>query len=180
MKITIEKKAMAPMADPMDQKIMELGKERNDMKEMAYETVAPSGKYSVMGLNSLVTALNTVLPMFGIPDYAKFTETVMTLPGEFVKMLTMVNDAATQAGVDEAVVDLSTIVDDKGLKMAAGKLMTLAANTAFKQFLRSAEPMGTIEPKEEEEEDDKEEESGPMASKAMGMAADDMMMSRMS
>lgn len=177
MKISIEKKATAPMEDPVDAQILQLGKESNDMKEAAYETVAPSGKYSVMGLNSLVTALNTVLPMFGIPDYAKFTETVMTLPGEFVKMLTMVNDAAAQAGVDEAVVDLSTIVDDKGLKMAAGKLMTLAANTAFKQFLRSAEPMGTIEPKEGEE---MMAPTAPKSSEAPGMAADDMMMSRMS
>ena len=172
MKISIEAK---PMSDPMDQKILELGKESNDMKEKGYAMVAPSGKYTVMGLNSLVDALNTVLPMFSIPDYAKFTESVTTLPGQFVKMLTMVNEAAMAAGLDEVVIDLSTIVDDKGLKMAAGKLMTLAANTAFKQFLRSAEPRGTIEPKEEEEE-----ESGPMASEAMGMGADDMMMRRMS
>jgi len=174
MKITIEK---SQMADPMDQKIMELGRESNDLKEKAYEAAAPSGVYTVMGLNALVDALNTVLPMFGIPDYAKFTETVASLPGQFVKMLTMVNDAATQAGVDGAVVDLSTIVDDKGLKMAAGKLMTLAANTAFKQFLRSSKPTMP------EEEDDKEEEMAPMASKsseAPGMGADDMMMSRMS
>lgn len=176
MKITIEKNAMAPMTDPMDQEIMKLGKESNDLKERAYETAAPSGKYTVMGLNALVDALNVVLPMFGIPDYAKFTESVPTLPGQFVKMLTMVNDAATQAGVDEAVIDLSTIVDDKSLKMAAGKLMTLAANTAFKQFLRSSKPVMP----EEEEEDDKEEEMAPKSSEAPGMGADDMMMSRMS
>lgn len=173
MKITIEKNPEMSMADPMDQEIMKLGKESNDMKERAYEMAAPSGKYTVMGLNSLVDALNTVLPMFGIPDYAKFTETLPTLPGPFVKMLTMVNDAATQAGVDEAVIDLSTIVDDKGLKMAAGKLMTLAANTAFKQFLRSSKPTMP-------EEDDKEEEMAPKSSEAPGMGADDMMMSRMS
>lgn len=175
MKITIEKHPEPPMADPMDREILKLGKESSDMKEKAYETAAPSGTYTVMGLNSLVDALNTVLPMFGIPDYAKFTETVPTLPGQFVKMLTMVNDAATQAGVDEAVIDLSTIVDDKALKMAAGKLMTLAANTAFKQFLRSSKPTMP-----EEEEDDKEEEMAPKSSEAPGMGADDMMMSRMS
>lgn len=177
MKITIEKKATAPMADPLDQKILELGKESNDMKEMAYETVAPSGTYTVMGLNSLVDALNTVLPMFSIPDYAKFTETVPTLPGEFVKMLTMVNEAAIGAGLDEAVVDLATIVDDKGLKMAAGKLMTLAANTAFKQYLRSAEPMGTIEPKTAEAAP---MGGAPMMPEGGGMAADEFMSGRMS
>jgi len=177
MKITVEKKAMAPMEDPMDQKIMELSKESSDLKEMAYETVAPSGTYTVMGLNSLVDALNTVLPMFGIPDYAKFTETLPTLPGEFVKMLTMVNEAAVGAGLDEAVIDITTIVDDKGLKMAAGKLMTLAANTAFKQYLRSNEPMSTIEPKEVEAAP---MGGAPMMPEGGGMAEDEFMSGRMS
>lgn len=174
MKITIEK---SQMADPMDQKIMELGKESNDMKEKAYEMAAPSGTYTVMGLNALVDALNSVLPMFGIPDYAKFTETVTSLPGQFVKMLTMVNDAATQAGVDGAVIDLSTIVDDKGLKMAAGKLMTLAANTAFKQFLRSSKP---TMPETEEEGMTPDTKMKHEKTEGPGMNAEEYMMGRMS
>lgn len=177
MKITIEKNPEMSMADPMDQEIMKLGKESSDMKEKAYEMAAPSGKYTVMGLNSLVDALNTVLPMFGIPDYAKFTESVSTLPGQFVKMLTMVNDAATQAGVDEVVVDLSTIVDDKSLKMAAGKLMTLAANTAFKQFLRSSKP---TMPETEEEGMTPETKMKHEKTEGPGMNAEEYMMGRMS
>jgi len=177
MKISIEAHPAPPMADPTDNEIMKLGKESNDLKEKAYETAAPSGTYTVMGLNSLVDALNTVLPMFGIPDYAKFTSTLPTLPGPFVKMLTMVNDAATQAGIDEAVIDLSTIVDDKGLKMAAGKLMTLAGNAAFKQFLRSSKP---TMPETEEEGMTSETKAKHESSEGPSMAADEYMSGRMS
>lgn len=177
MKITVESHPAHPMADKMDQEIMRLGKESNDMKEKAYETAAPSGTYTVMGLNSLVDALNTVLPMFGIPDYAKFTETMPSLPGQFVKMLTMVNDAATQAGVDEAVIEIGGLVDDKSLKMAAGKLMTLAANTAFKQFLRSSKP---TMPEPEEEGMTPETKMKHEKTEGPGMNAEEYMMGRMS
>lgn len=152
--------------------ILKLGREMDDTEEEAYGMAAPSGDYSTGGLNALVDGLNAVLPMFNLPDYERFAEAVDTLPSKFVKQLTMVNEAAKAAGLDDMTLDFGMMTDDKSLKMAAGKLRALAGNTSFKRFLRSErpEPMGKEMP-------------GPMASAPppapTGPSEDEVLMSRM-
>lgn len=126
--------------------VMKLGRQMDETEEAAFGMAAPSGDYSLGGLNALVDGLNALLPMFGVPDYERFAEPVEVLPSKFVKQLTMVNEAAAAAGLDDMTLDLSTMTDDKSLKMAAGKLRALAGNTSFKRFLRSERP----EPAEKE------------------------------
>jgi len=170
--VEIEK---GPM-EPEEEELMGKAKELDDMEEEAYGAVAPQGDFSAGGLNALVDGLNTVLPMFGIPDYERFSEGMTTLPPKFVKLLTMVNEAVSAAGMDDMVIDLATITDDKGLKMAAGKLRSLAGKADFKRFLRSERPEAPTAPAPGGMPE------APMAAPAaaMGMSEEDLMMSRLS
>ena len=170
--VEIEK---GPM-EPAEEEMMGKAREMDDMEEEAYGATAPQGDFSAGGLNALVDGLNTVLPMFGIPDYERFSEGMTTLPPKFVKLLTMVNEAVSAAGMDDMVIDLATITDDKGLKMAAGKLRSLAGKADFKRFLRSERPEAPTAPPPGGIPEE------PMAAPAaaMGMSEEDLMMSRLS
>lgn len=169
--VEIEKGPMEPEEEAMMGKAREL----DEMEDEAYGQVAPTGDFSVGGLNALVDGLNSVLPLFGLPDYERFAEAVDTLPSGFVKQLTMVMEAAKGAGLDDMMIDLGTITDDKGLKMAAGKLRALAANTSFKRFLRSERPEAPEAPAPGGMPE------APMAMQAeeIGMGEDELMMSRL-
>lgn len=170
--VEIEKGPMMPEEEAMLGKAREL----DDVEEEGYMAVAPQGEFSVGGLNALVDALNSVLPMFEMEDYPRFSEAVEVFPSEFVKQLTMVMEAAKAAGLDDMVIDFASIVDDKSAKMAAGKIRALAGNTGFKRFLRSERPAeapaapapGGMP-------------AAPMAMQAeeMGMGEDELMMSRL-
>jgi len=153
--------------------IVMIGKKMDDAEEEGYSMSGPdvSGA-TVGGLNALVDGINAVLPMFEVPDYERFTDGVTTLPGKFVKLLTMVNSAAQAAGLDDMVVDIASISDDRSLKMAAGKLRALAGNTSFKRFLRSERPA----PVEKEMAPAPGGAPAPMAS---GPSEDELMMSRL-
>lgn len=161
---------------PEEEALMGKARQMDDMEEEAYGAVAPQGDFSVGGLNALVDGINAVLPAFGLPDYERFAEGMTSLPPKFVKLLTMVNEAAAAAGLDDMTIDLSTVTDDRALKMAAGKLRTLAGNASFKRFLRSERPEGPPAPAMGGMP------QAPMTAPApaKGMSEDDLMMSRLS
>jgi len=125
---------------PEEEALMGKARQMDDVEDEAYGAAAPQGNFSASGLNALVDGLNAVLPLFEMPDYERFSESMTTLPPKFMKQLTMVNEAATAAGLDDMMIDFATITDDKSLKMAAGVLRALAGNTSFKRFLRSERP----------------------------------------
>jgi len=160
---------------PEEEALMGKAREMDGVEEEAYGAAAPQGDFSASGLNALVDGLNAVLPMFDMPDYERFSEGMTMLPPQFMKQLTMVNEAAMAAGLDDMVVDFATITDDKSLKMAAGKLRALSGNTSFKRFLRSERPEAPAAPEAAMSE-------APMAppAPAMSMSEDDLMMSRLS
>lgn len=161
--------------EPEEEAMMGKARELDEMEDEAYGQVAPTGDFSVGGLNVLVDGLNAVLPLFGLPDYERFAEGTDMLPPAFVKQLTMVMEAAKGAGLDDMVIDLGTITDDKGLKMAAGKLRALAANTSFKRFLRSERPEAPMAPAP----GGKPEAPMAMEAEGSGMGEDELMMSRL-
>lgn len=169
--VEIEKGPMSPE----EEDLMGKAKELDDVEEEAYGRAAPTGSYSVGGLNALVDGLNSVLPLFGLPDYERFAEATDTLPPAFVKQLTMVMEAAKAAGLDDMVFDLMSIVDDRSLKMAAGKLRALAGNTSFKRFLRSERPEAPMAPAP----GGKPEAPMAMQAEGQGMSEDELMMSRL-
>lgn len=159
---------------PEEEALMGKARQLDDIEEEAYGAAAPQGDFSVGGLNALVDGINAVLPQFGLPDYERFAEGMTALPPKFVKLLTMVNEAAAAAGLDDMTIDLATVTDDKSLKMAAGKLRTLAGNASFKRFLRSERPAPP------EKEMAPPLGGAPPAPMASGPSEDELMMSRLS
>lgn len=123
--------------------LMKIGKAMDDSEDEVYMMASPdTSAVSVAGLNTIVDALNAVLPLFGVvEEYPKFSVSVPSLPPAFMKQLTMVSEAAKGAGLDEMELDFSKIVDDRAAKMAAGLLRALAGSQAFKRFLRSERPV---------------------------------------
>lgn len=174
-KMSVEVEIEKGPMEPEEEEMMGQARQLDEVEDEAFMQVAPQGDFSVGGLNALVDGLNSVLPLFGLPDYARFAEATGVLPPAFVKQLTMVMEAAKGAGLDDMVIDLGTITDDKGLKMAAGKLRALAANTSFKRFLRSERPEAPSAPAPGGMPE------APMAMQAeeMGMGEEELMMSRL-
>jgi hypothetical protein len=108
-----------------------MGMEEDRMLSNVFQTGAPTGRFSETALNSLVGAFNEVLVSMGIPEpYPEFQGGAKSLPGEFVKGLAMVADAAQSVGVPNPV-DLADVKDDTDLEMLAGKLLSLAENEEF-------------------------------------------------
>ena len=159
--------------------LMKIGKAMDDSEDEVYMMASPdTSAVSVAGLNTIVDALNAVLPLFGVvEEYPKFSVGVPSLPPAFMKQLAMVSEAAKGAGLDEMELDFSKIVDDRAAKMAAGLLRALSANTSFKRFLRSERPPGAA-PMEAPPMGTMPSPKGDMMSSGAG--DEEMMMGRMS
>ena len=123
----------------------------------------PEGEFSAPKLNNLVDALNEVIVLMpDVPEYPSFEEDIGVFPGEFVDAIEMVNQVASDVGLDDMMVDVTVIGDDTDLAQAAGQLKSLAKSREFKQFLKNlpvektdlAEPMPTEPPPPSEGEMD--------------------------
>ena len=133
--------AAAPAAEPLPPELEQAAIQADAAEEQAFSAAAPTGDFSVEGLNALVDALNEVLPAFGTEgDYPVFAEDVDRLPSDFVKMLTMVSQAVKEAGVTDLDFSLDEITDDTDLIRVAGRLRNIAENPEFARFLRA--PVG--------------------------------------
>jgi hypothetical protein len=109
----------------------------NDMMLAEAETAAPQGDFSAAKLNTMVGALNAVLEqMPQVPEYPEFSEDIEVFPQEFVDAIEMVNQVASDVGLDDMVIDITVIGDDKDLTAAAGQLKALASSREFKQMLK--------------------------------------------
>lgn len=117
--------------------LLEKATQADDAMDEALLVAAPAGDFSAPALNALVEALNEVLPVMGLEDpYPTFEEDVEgTVPVEFVKYLTMVSAAATDAGLDRFAVKLEDIGTDTDLMKAAGQLDVLSKNDSFRSFM---------------------------------------------
>ena len=132
--------------------------EMKGIEDAQMQEVAPRAKkiFSKRALNTLVGEWNKVAPLFGIKDkYASFSEDTVQLPVEFVKLLSMLRAAISDAVEAEAVpaslaFSLGDVQDDQGLLILASKLKALAGSRDFKDFLMSAGE----EPREEKELED--------------------------
>jgi len=100
--------------------------------------VLPEGEFSAPKLNNLVDALNEVIVLMpDVQEYPSFEEDITVFPGEFVDAIEMVNQIATDVGLDDMIVDVTVIGDDTDLAQAAGQLKSLAKSREFKQFLKN-------------------------------------------
>ena len=108
-------------------------------RENVFESMAPDGAYSVDALNDLVESLNKALPLFDVKEqYPSFDGPVDgPLPTDFVAKLSMVSQAAKDAGIERLSPDLNTMNDDSGLDKAARQIDTLVDNQSFVTFLKT-------------------------------------------
>ena len=151
--------------------------EVEESEDELYAAGAPKGKFSGKALNSLVEAVNRLLPLFGLDDkYERFGGGMMsTMPPEFVRLLTMFSKAmadAVEEGIlpEDATIELKIVVDDNGLQSLAGRLGMAAKSPGFKRFLLRKVSEGAPETEEAEEMSSDEMDSEGM---------DKLMMERM-
>lgn len=143
-----------------------------------YMEMAPKGNFTPKGLNNLVKAANQLLPLFGqSPDYPTFSESIKSLPTDFVRVLAMFKAAVDEAiaeGVlgEELAISFDNVIDDLSLTSLAGKISQMAKNFNFKKFLKEAPPEETRATEAGEEMGMEEEE---MSDGEM----DDLFMSKM-
>lgn len=91
----------------------------------------PVGMFSQSTMNSLVDAANAALVAGGFEgDYPSFDGDVTEFPMEFVRLLSMLADAAEETG---AAVDitLAGIEDDRDVAMLAATIEQLASDPAY-------------------------------------------------
>lgn len=123
----------------IESKILDNAKALDAVEGEAMGRAIPQGSFTAKGINILVDATNAVLPLFGLPAYTVDPEAT-SLPPEFVKLITMISEAAKEAGLEQFAVEVAELTDDKALKMAAGKLKSLSGKSEFKRFLKSERP----------------------------------------
>ena len=128
----------------MSQQLRQGQAQVEDAEDTQYEMVAPKGNFSAKGLNALVDASNKLAPMFGLDAYPRFTEDQVSLPPEFMRLLSMFTAAIEDAIEDGVLPEDSALVfdgitDDRGLQMIAGRLIMAAKNGQFKRFLSKKE-----------------------------------------
>ena len=99
--------------------------------EADMELEVPVGMFSQSTMNALVDAANAALVAGGFEgDYPSFDGDVTEFPVEFVRLLSMLSDAAAETG---AAVDitLAGIEDDRDVAMLAASLEQLASDPAY-------------------------------------------------
>lgn len=170
----------APAIDQLRAQGMQAATELQDVKDETMMMQLPPGKYSKGALQVFTKALNKALQLFKAPELPMPEADIDgELPMEHVKAVLMVNAAISDSGIGDAI-DLQKLTDDKGLKMAAGRLDAAANDKAFKSFL--AKPMDTeVEITIETEEAPEGMHSMPDGSmmKDEDMDEEELMMSRM-
>lgn len=125
---------------PIEDELMKEAQEADDLRDQAFSQAAPEGVWSVQALNAVVAELNQLLPSFGAEPYPPFDAPPAELPSEFVRLLTMVAQAATDAKLGQLAPDLKGMVDDTGAMLVAGQLSELSQSREFALFLESAPP----------------------------------------
>ena len=91
----------------------------------------PVGMFSQSSMNALVDASNAALVAGGFEgDYPTFDGDITEFPMEFVRLLSMLSDAAEETG---AAVDitLAGIEDDRDVAMLAATIEQLASDPSF-------------------------------------------------
>ena len=127
---------------PGELEVLAAADEFDEETDKVFEAAAPEGSYSLDALNDLVDSLNDVLPLFEVAEpYPAFTQPIDgPLPQEFVRQLSMVSQAAADAGIERLAPDLEKMTDDSGLDKAARQMDTLIDNQTFITFLKTNQP----------------------------------------
>ncbi len=124
-----------------EQELDSLAQEADDLTAQARGMVL-QGEFSPQSVSAMLGALNKVLPLFEEEPVAD-----KQITPDVVARLEMVDAAAQDAGLEPLELSAS---DDMGLDMLTGQLETLAADPAFKRFLKSRAPEAEAPPQQAE------------------------------
>lgn len=123
----------------MEASLLDKAGQIDQMRGEQFAAVAPEGVYGSKLLNKLVKAINKLAPLFDMEALEEYTEDVQgPLPDEIVRALSMIRSATEDAGITDAMFEVADMVDDAAINLVIGKILTLAKDTAFKTFLKSA------------------------------------------
>lgn len=140
--------AMKPMnmqadMNAMDSEMEDIGMQKEAAANDYFAVGAPKGKFTARAMNGLVDAYNKALVAMGqVGDYPKFTADVTVFPADFVRGLSMLADAAQQAGV-QANIELGNVTEDRDVLLLAGAVEKLAKDKTFIKKMQSPETMGS-------------------------------------
>ena len=151
--ITIEE-AFIGHAEPLEipPELLAVTEEADILEGELFTALSPIGDYSAKALNVFVTGLNAVGKFFpGAEEVEGIEDDIDAgpLPESLMRTLGMVTAAAEDFG-DPLIFNIEDLTDDRALKEAAGALMALGDNDAFRAFLRK--PQAGIEEEVVEEE----------------------------
>jgi hypothetical protein len=133
--------------------ILAPAKEAEGMMDETFAASAPKGNFRKVTMNKLVDAYKEIQKLMGFPEgelYGYFEEDVQEWPADFVRGLAMVASAAEDAG-QPGLIDLSEIKKDADVARLAAKLLQLAKDESFINFLQSepTPPEAEVEVEEE-------------------------------
>ena len=177
--LTIEEEFISdaePLVVPPE--LLAASEEADIVEGELFTALSPIGDFSAKALNVFVTGLNEVLKFFpGSEEVEGFEEDIDDgpLPESLMRSLGMVTAAAEDFG-DPLIFNIEDLTDDRALKEAAGALMALGTNDAFRAFLRK--PQAGIE----EEEVVVEEEisvPAPVSPEEEGFDEEELLLSRL-
>jgi hypothetical protein len=137
----------------LEQTVISKAGELDSLRQQTFETAAPSGVYSSKALTRIVKEVNKLLPLFDEEPVAELTEDVDgPMPVELVRVLSMINAAASDAGMEEHTFELADVVSDDELSLVTGKVNALSKSGEFKSFLRSPQKEELVADTTEQEE----------------------------
>lgn len=112
---------------------MMAGEELQEGLDMALPSVR--GMFTETAMNALVDAANAALESAGFEgDYPEFSGDVTEFPPEFIRLLSMLSDAAGEAGTS-VTIEMSGIEDDRDVAMLASQVKKLAQDPAFQKAM---------------------------------------------
>ena len=147
--ITIEEEFVAnaaPLEAPPE--LIAAVEEADIVEAELFTALSPIGDFSASALNIFVKGLNSVLKNFpGADEVEGFEDDIedASLPESLMRTLGMVIAAADDFG-EPLIFSFEDLSDDRALKEAAGALMALGDQPAFRAFLRK--PQQQIEEEE--------------------------------
>ena len=137
--ITIEEEFVAnaaPLEAPPE--LIAAVEEADIVEAELFTALSPIGDFSASALNIFVKGLNSVLKNFpGADEVEGFEDDIedASLPESLMRTLGMVIAAADDFG-EPLIFSFEDLTDDRALKEAAGALMALGDQPAFRAFLR--------------------------------------------
>jgi hypothetical protein len=176
--ITVEEEFVAnaaPLEAPPE--LLAAAEEADVLEAELFTGLSPIGDFSKEALNVFVKGLNSVLKNFpGADEVEGFDEDIddAALPESLMRTLGMVIAAADDFG-EPLIFSFEDLTDDRALKEAAGALMALGDQPAFRAFLRK--PQQQIE--EEVVVEEEVSVPAPVSPEQQGFEEEELLMSRL-